>query len=386
MTQIILQILKDHIHQQATAPFTTDWPALLALSKKHEVTAFVYSQCKGFIPFQYLSELERYYSAVLFFYANRQRMMEKIEPALADIQHFTIKGASIACFYPFPAFRTMGDTDIVIQSEDREEADKRLRGLGLNCVSSFDDREWQYYRNDMEFELHDHLVYSESVNVDEHERYFNDFWKHVDGNELNWNFHFLFLIFHLRKHFMNSGVGFRHFLDIAVLVSRGPEFDWDWIKGELEKLGLWCFTERVFALNEYWFDIPSPVPVSPLPASFLSSATELIGNNGIFGFDNAENIGNAAVNAARKDGYSSGSMLKRALKGLFPPYKSLITVTHYAYLKGKPWLLPFVWVHRAMRSVRNGRVRRNMKSVVANSITDRETIMKREAVYQKWGL
>ena len=313
-------------------------------------------------------------------------MMEKIEPALADIQHFTIKGASIACFYPFPAFRTMGDTDIVIQSEDREEADKRLRGLGLNCVSSFDDREWQYYRNDMEFELHDHLVYSESVNVDEHERYFNDFWKHVDGNELNWNFHFLFLIFHLRKHFMNSGVGFRHFLDIAVLVSRGPEFDWDWIKGELEKLGLWCFTERVFALNEYWFDIPSPVPVSPLPASFLSSATELIGNNGIFGFDNAENIGNAAVNAARKDGYSSGSMLKRALKGLFPPYKSLITVTHYAYLKGKPWLLPFVWVHRAMRSVRNGRVRRNMKSVVANSITDRETIMKREAVYQKWGL
>ena len=27
--------------------------------------------------------------------------------------------------------------------------------------------------------------------------------------QLNSNFHFMFLIFHLRKYFMNSGIGFR---------------------------------------------------------------------------------------------------------------------------------------------------------------------------------
>ena len=382
----LLQILKDHIHSTSTTPFTADWSALITLSKKHEVASIVYSQCKDFIPEPYRTELFTLYSSSMFFYVNRQKMMEKIESSLSDIQHFTIKGSSVADYYPFPAFRTMGDTDIVVHTEDRVEVDKRLRSLGLNCVSSFDDREWQYYRNDMEFELHDHLVYSESVNVDKQVEYFNDFWKHVKGNKLDWNFHFMFLILHLRKHFMNSGVGFRQFLDIAVLTSRGPVFDWSWIKGELEKLGLWAFTERVFALNEYWFDVNPPIAISDFPDSFFTSATELIGRNGIFGFDNEENAGNTAVNATRGEGYSRSSMLKRAARGLFPTYRTLITVPHYSYLMNKPWLLPFVWIHRALRSIKNKRVQSNLRSVAATSFADKQTIQKREAVYQEWGL
>ena len=382
----LLQILKDHIHSTPTIPFTTDWPALIALAKKHEVAGILFFQCKNFIPEPYLTELNTLYSSVMFFYANRQNMTRRIESALADIQHFTIKGSSVADYYPFPAFRTMGDTDTVVHSADRVEVDKRLKSLGLNCVSSFDDREWQYYKNDMEFELHDHLVYSESVNVDKQVEYFNDFWKHVKGNKLDWNFHFMFLILHLRKHFMNSGVGFRQFLDIAVLCDRGPEFDWSWIKTELEKLDLWAFTERVFALNEYWFDVTPPVAISEFPDSFFTSATELVGKNGIFGFDNEENRGSTAVNATRGEGYSRGSMLKRAVNGLFPPYKTLITVSYYAYLKNKPWLLPFVWVHRVLRSIRNKRVQSNLRSVAASSFVDKQTIQKREAIYQEWGL
>ena len=139
----LLQILKDHIHSVPTAPFTADWAALIALSKKHEIASIVYSQCKDFIPEPSRTELFTLYSSSMFFYVNRQNMMEKIESSLSDIQHFTIKGASVAVYYPFPAFRTMGDTDIVVHTEDRIEVDKRLRSLGLNCVSSFDDREWQ---------------------------------------------------------------------------------------------------------------------------------------------------------------------------------------------------------------------------------------------------
>ena len=213
----LIAILRDHLDQTPTSPFNTDWGELLALSKKHEVTAIVYAQCKSFIPQAYIEEYRRAWSAILFYYTNRVKMMEKIEAALADIEHFMIKGPSVAQYYPFPAFRTMGDTDIVIHTEDRTEADRRLRELGLACLSSFVDREWQYCYHNMEVELHDHLVYTESVNVDAQERFFNDFWKHVQNNELDWDFHFLFLILHLRKHFMNSGIGLRQFMDIAVL-------------------------------------------------------------------------------------------------------------------------------------------------------------------------
>lgn len=386
MTNIILKILHDHICSAQTAPFDTDWEELLSLSKKQEVTAIVYIQCKSFIPKPFLHDFGRAFSSVLFYYANRCKIVERIENALEDIDHFTVKGSSVAQFYPYPALRTMGDTDIVVHTEDREEVDKRLKNLHLSCVSSSTDREWQYYYNNMEFELHDHLVYSESVNVNIQEQYFNDFWKYVKGNEIDWNFHFLFLILHLRKHFMNSGVGFRQFMDIAILTFRGPEFKWNWIKDELEKLELWKFTERVFALNEYWFAVPSPIAISDFQESFFSSATELILKNGIFGFDNEDNKSKAAVNAVRGEEKIEIAMLKRAIKGFFPPYGILITVPHYAYLKGKPFLLPIVWIHRVLNSIREGRVRSNIQTVVANSVADRETIEKQESIYKQWGL
>ena len=382
----LIPILCDYLNGSITSSFNSDWLELFFLSKNHEVSAIVFSQCKDFIPQEHIGLFERSYGSTLYYYANRQRLMSRIETELSNIEHFMIKGASIAKFYPVPAYRTMGDTDIVVHHDDREEVDRRLKSLGLVCKSSFDDREWQYYFSNMGFELHDHLVYSESVNVDVQEKYFNDFWKYVHNNELDWNFHFLFLIFHLRKHFMNSGIGIRHFLDIAVLCSRGPEFDWEWIEAELKKLGLWLFAERVFALNEYWFEVASPVEIDAMPEEFYPSATELVLKNGVFGFDNEENRDNVAVNNVRAEGNSRGSMLKLAMRKLFPSYKVLITVPHYAYLRNRSYLLPVVWVHRMFRSIANRRVSKNMKSVVATSFVDKETIKRREEVYREWGL
>ena len=326
-----------NIHHQRSYSLVPN--RLISAAKRHEVSAILYAQCKDFIPEPFLADLKRYHSTVLYFYANRRKLTGRVEEALRGMEHFTIKGASIAEFYPCPAYRTMGDTDIVIHKEDRNEADRRLRGLGLKCVSSFDDREWQYYLHHMEFELHDRLVYNESVNTDAQEQYFNDCWKHVKDGKLDWEFHFMFLIFHLRKHFMNSGVGFRHFMDIAVLTSRGPKFDWSRIKEELVKIGLWPFTERIFALNQYWFGVPTPLPVSAFSDTFLSSATELILKNGVFGFDNENNAGNSAVNAIRDKNHSHSAMIKTAARKIFPAYETMIKVPQYSYLKGHPYLL-----------------------------------------------
>ena len=383
---VLINIMHDYINVKRTNSVDLNWFELYELSKRHEVAAIIYSQCKCFIPQEYIGMFESAYSATIYYYANRQQLMTRIENSLVDLEHFVIKGASVAKFYPLQAYRTMGDTDIVVHREDREEVDKRFKSLGLECVSSYADREWQYYSNNIEFELHDRLVYSESVNVDVQEKYFNDFWKHVHNNELEWNFHFLFLIFHLRKHFMNSGIGIRLFLDIAVLCLRGPEFDWAWIESELKKLGLWLFAKRVFALNEYWFEVAPPIEIDAMPEEFYTSATELVLKNGVFGFDNEDNRDNAAVNNVRAEGNCRGSMLKLAMRKLFPSYKVLITVSHYSYLRNRPYLLLVVWVHRMFRSIANRRVSRNMKSVVETSFVDQETIRRREEIYREWGL
>ena len=382
----LITILSDYLNESTSSYSSVDWVEMYHLAKKHEVSAIVFSQCKESIPWEIFKDYERSYSVTLFYYANRQNLMGKIEASLFDVEHFSIKGNSVAKFYPVPAYRTMGDTDIVIHSEDRDEVDKRLKNIGLECHSSIENREWQYHFNSMEFELHDHLVYSESINVGGQENYFNDFWKYVHNNELDWNFHFLFLMFHLRKHFMNSGVGIRHFFDIAVLCSRGPEFDWIWIETELKKLGLWGFTERVFALNDYWFRVSPPVEIDSVTEEFLHSATDLVLDNGVFGFDNEANRNNAAVNNARVQGAGKSNMLMLAISKVFPCYKVLIVVPHYSYLRNRPYLLPVVWVHRIFRSIANRRVSKNMKSVMETSFVDQETIKRREEIYSQWGL
>lgn len=92
------------------------------------------------------------------------------------------------------------------------------------------------------------------------------------------------------------------------------------------------------------------------------------------------------MNNVRAEGNSKGSMLKLAVRKLFPGYKVLITVPHYAYLRNRPYLLPGVWVHRMFRSIANRRVSKNMKNVVETSFVDQETIKRREEVYREWGL
>ena len=382
----LIKVLRDYFNREPTEVFNTDWSKMFLLSKNHEVAAIVYVQCKSFIPIESVGEFERAYSSTLFYYANRLNIVNRIEAELSDLEHFIIKGATIAAFYPNPALRTMGDVDFVVHTEDRCDIDGRLKSIGLKCISSYDNHEWQYSKCDIEFEIHNYLVYPESFIDERQMSYFNDFWKYVHNNRLDWNFHFVFLLFHLRKHFMYCGVGIRQFIDIAVLCSRGLEFDWAWIEAELKKLGLWLFAERVFALNEYWFDVTPPVEIDAMPEEFYPSATELVLKNGVFGFDNEENRDNAAVNNVRAEGNSKGSMLKLAMHKLFPSYKVLITVPHYAYLRNRPYLLPVVWVHRMFRSIANRRVLKNMKNVVETSFVDQETIKRREEVYREWGL
>ena len=288
-----LKMISDHLIRRKTDEpiIPVDWRSLMQLAQIHQVDGILHFQCKKFLPDEIGTILEERFGTTLFLSANREKMVSRLMDTLdsENIKHFVIKGAALAAYYPFPVLRTMGDTDLVVQMEDRQLVHEILLSQGFENKSRLEDREWIYWKNQMEFELHDHLVYSESINEDIQEKYFNDFWKYVHNDELDWNFHFLFLVFHLRKHFMNSGVGIRHFMDIAVLCLRGPDFDWSWIETELKKLGMWTFAERVFALNKHWFEVEPPVDVEEISEEFCSSATDLILKNGVFGFDNEDN-------------------------------------------------------------------------------------------------
>ena len=384
-----LSILADHINgRNTTAPNETpNWDELLRLGRIHQVEGILYHQGRGFLPPKYENLLMQRYGATVYYYANRTLMVKLLADELQaqHIPYFIIKGAAVADYYPVPALRTMGDTDLVVHTEDRQRVHEIFLSHGYSNESHFEDREWIYYKNQMEFELHDNLIYSEVINRKEHEEYLKDFWKYVQDGVLDWNFHLLFLLFHLRKHLMNSGVGFRQFMDVALTAKNNKDLNWAWIEEELDKLGMLRFAKTVFALNHIWFDVEPPIQVKELEASFIEEATELVFRNGVFGFHNAENQENAAVNIARRGRNAQLAMACSALRKIFPSYPALCVVEHYRFLKGKPWLLPVAWIYRAFRGISRHQLKKYIP-FVKSSFTSTETIKKRSTMLEQWGL
>lgn len=384
-----LSVLADHIHGRSTTTpsETLNWHEFLRLGRIHQLEGILYHQVRGFLPPKYENLLTQKYGATVYYYANRSLMVKLLTDELQaqHIPFFIIKGAAVADNYPVPALRTMGDTDLVIHTEDRQRVHEIFLSQGYANVSHFEDREWIYYKNQMEFELHDNLIYSEVINRKEHEEYLKDFWKYVHDGVLDWNYHLLFLFLHLRKHLMNSGVGFRQFMDVALTTKNNKDLNWVWIEAELDKLGMLSFAKTVFALNHIWFDVEPPIQVKELETAFIEEATELVFRNGVFGFHNAENRENAAVNIARRGKNAQLAMTFSAFRKVFPSYQALCAVDHYRFLKGKPFLLPVAWIYRFFRGISRHRLGDNIH-IVKSSFTSAETIKKRSAMLEQWGL
>ena len=387
--QFIIRVLSDYILKKKTE-YTPDldWEQVFETAKTHQVSGIVYSQCKEFINKAYSFEFLKAYAYCFHSYENRLNLLNSLNEEFKEngIDYFVLKGTEVANFFPCPQLRTMGDTDIVVKPEQRAKAGEIMLSQGFENESDYEDKEWVYVNKKLKFELHDSLVYEEVINDKRHERFFGDFWNYVQNNELEWNFHFLFLILHLRKHFMNSGVGFRQFMDIAVLAKYNEQLDWVLIEQKLKELGLFDFAKMCFAFCEKWFGVPSPLGTSEIDNDFYEESTEIICANGIFGFDNDMNNKNDALNHIRKEDGSVFTMIHLALAKTFPPYRLMISEEHYSFLKGKPFLLPFAWIYRFFRGIKYRKIGYESRRMINDSFVSKDYIKQRTALLEKWGL
>jgi len=376
----IIRILSDHLARRtSSAPVNLNWDALFDLSEQHQVSGVVYVQCKNPLFRQ------AYYGAIAG-YLKRKEALALVEKALRDngIDFFLVKGPVVAECYPVPALRTMGDVDVVVHPEDRERVRDILFELGFTTDGVMGRFEWHFYYGNLLFELHDRLVYDQVANVDIHKAFFNGCWKYVKDGAIDPSFHFLFLLLHLRKHFINMGVGFRQFMDVAVM--ERENLNWPWIEGKLRELELWAFSEKVFALNEAWFGITPPLGIEAVEQCFIEKATELILSNGVFGFDNEENQNNIAVNIVKSEGSGFITRSRRVLHVVFYPYSEMIMMPQYSYLKNRKVLLPFAWVHRAVRAAYLRRADKTMKSIMQQAFVSDDVVEQRSKMLEKWGL
>ena len=94
-----------------------------------------------------------------------------------------------------------------------------------------------------------------------------------------------------------KGVGFRQFMDAAVLASQ-PEINWKQAELWLKELHLVKFSQICFAFCRRWFDIKIPAGKLELSDDFYNEFTETMLAGGVFGGNDEKFTGNAVFNEA----------------------------------------------------------------------------------------
>lgn len=383
---IFLSIVKDYIHGSKHEEYeTTEWKKILEHSRSHQLTAIVYAQCRAIIPKDFAEEFRAVYLATISTNVKRRKISNTILTLLKEcgVGCFTVKGNNIACYYPNWEYRTMGDTDIVVN--DLEKAHSVLRGNGFQGISKTKDREYQYSIQNMEFELHDRMVYEEAINLDSTTVFLNNYQAYVFDDRLDESFHFIYILNHLRKHFMNSGVGFRQFVDVAVMVKNNTNIDWRWTEEKLKEIGLLSFAKTVFYYIDRWFGVVAPIASTEVSEDVFETSTDYIFDNGVFGFDNVANKDYLIANTVRNAKNHKLAMLKSAMQKLFPSYKAMIASKTYSFLVEKPILLPIAWIYRFAREIKNKGFSKG-KKLILESFVSTQYIEKREEMFRSWGL
>lgn len=370
-----LQILKDFIWEKdSIVSGDVDWEEIRKHARIHQIEAIFYKQT-------HRNEYKSAFAAQTYFYINRKKLVEELRDALKDFEFVFVKGLEIANYYPCPELRTMGDCDLLVHSKDKSEIHKRFIELGYS-FNDYHEEEAKYTKNKLEIEMHDKLLHI--LEDDENSiQYFDQVWNFVYDGKLDWNFHMIYLLKHLSRHMVSGGVGIRQFMDIAILTQK-LQLDWNYIEQELHRINLLEFAKKVFAFNDIWFEVNSPIRVDELDNMFIKEATSRIYECGVFGQNSMDrDIIDISNRAQNKNIPFWAVKMCFLCDRLFPSYKVMVQNEFCSYLRNKKYLLPVAWIHRLVRYSINKRKKEVLKKNLTSSYKD---IKRRNDYLSSWGL
>lgn len=372
LIKVIKSVLnKDH----ATPVEIDDWKQLLKSARSNGllpcVAFYVQSLAEEHKPQAEITELlKKVLIQATVLSVNQLSAVTEMEKCFEENEVFNlvVKGTKTKMRYPDEVLRSMGDIDILYKPEQHKE----FYNLMMKALSYEDFQEGRkndtYTKNKfIVIEAHRQLVSTESEYID----YLNAVWDRAIPcqsckytYEMTLEDEFIYNIIHLVEHFKNGGVGVRFIMDIWVY--NQIEMNREYLKDELEELGLYDFYITISQLADYWFGEGEG-------NELLEKLGEFIFSSGVFG--NHENSSALAV--------EDGGKLKNLLKMCFPSYKEMASM--FLWLKKYPFLLPIAWVIRAFRSLtkRKGNVRMQLNVIKDGDVEKGKEI---RAFYKECGL
>ncbi|MDO5399291.1 MAG: nucleotidyltransferase family protein [bacterium] len=290
----------------------------------------------------YLSMMRQIYST--------SRKFERAMSMLAlmhdnGIKAVALKGCALRDFYPVPEWRTMGDIDILISSEDMEKTRDLFEANGYT-VTGTKKREFDCAKDKnisweikctLEAEYKDSYIKWDKIYYDSAEP-----WKY---NQYFPNYTLLLqhIIIHTACNLISIGAGVRNLCDIAVCVRSFPDIDYNVVRSVCAEEGYIKVYNALMSCVEYWFDIDiSDKGAEKLNEDKIQAVTEYMLSETVYGKRNADNrLTNWTL---RED-----DEISPWRKVFFPSLK--LMKMPYPYLKKYPFLLPAAWVQRGFDAV-----------------------------------
>lgn len=330
-------------------------------SDNSEYSAFLNCLRDGFLDSYYLFNLQ---SECL---NDLKKIFEKNK-----IRHIFFKGSVIREYYPIPEARVMGDIDVLIKPEDRNNVKKILEDAGFKCTAQ-NGPVFDYSRENVLVEVHTKIINEFGENA------FSDAFERAcfeDGNytgTLDDNYHFAYLIAHIAHHFRFYGAGIRFVLDLAVFQTN-RKIDMNNVFTILKNVNLDYFAKVILSVCYEWFGIGQKY------IDDTQKTQEYLCRCGTFG-SLQTNKGAVIVRRELEEGKSFSSFKSR-LHLAFPSYSKLKDIPYIKFIDGKPWLTPYAWCYRFYFNLKN---RKEFMKKTVNQLGDEETqsLAKEELAYFK---
>lgn len=345
-----------------------EWNEIMKFARIHNVSGMIYLAANK-LPCDYSPStdikkmLEKDFLVTALRAESRDNGMEALIDALneAKIPHVLIKGYVVKNYYPVKEMRTMGDIDFLIRPQDRAKSHELLQSIGF-ITGEAEDEVWHYSNNAVNLEVHTQIMYHNMHNGTDYVKYFSDAWEHTIPTsrpytfELTVEYHFLYVMVHLAKHFDGKGCGIRMIMDIAVFLNffKG-KLDWAYINREIENLNLVLFSKNIYILCKRWFGLSFDFKLPEMEENFYEDLSDYILSAGTFGFyerDSSARVIRTELyqgNSEAKKTNKKIALIKIYISRLFPGYKEMCNGSHYKFLSGRPILLPIAWIYRFFR-------------------------------------
>ncbi len=310
---------------------------------------------------EHFANFEKEQFTSIFRQENQDYELGRICDALerAGVDFIPLKGSVIRSLYPEPWMRTSCDIDILVKKEEFPIAKKSLlETLGYKQGKESQHDEGFDSVGGVHIELHFDLL--EEGQTESARHIIGDVWSHTVSAEgkkhqklMSDEMFYFYHIAHTAKHFEDSGIGMRPFLDLYLLLrDRSNEEK----RQELLKLGgLDRFEGVARAIALCWFDGGELDMLAQRAEIFVLSC-------GTYGSES-----NRIILAKEK----TGGKIQYVLSRVFMPYDSI--KYSYPILKKHKWLLPFCQIARWLKLLSPKQAKSAAQEVkTANKLTDKE--------------